>query len=315
MEDFSILLTLIATLFGIVGTVFGIIVVIRTRQLSRPNLRLHFGAFTIGDGVIREARHRQKRVVVYRLPQLGRDYYLVPFGIGIENRSSVPITSLELQLEFAADSLLDNSRLVDRQHGPFTFDQVTVPGRMANRFGERAQVKFEFDIIRSKQKIVVWEVVRIPRDRIAHKDQTPTQVALEEMWGGVPSFLSALEVRISAWAANTDPVAVTGLIAACHVQTEDELTETATALFARLWRGWAPQRGVRRHLRFWRQPWSVELAELIYLTKDALRPEKADIDPTILERAHHALLRFQLPRWGFSGEARAMRGIRKLSTE
>lgn len=290
------------SLLTAIATIISIAVVLRSRQLSRPKLRLHFGSIGLERGRGDLPNRRPRRLIVYGVPSVSRDYLIVPVAIGLENLSPLPISALHLQLEYPAECLLEDSTVQEDEGGRIKVGGVATKGRDARRFGSVAHVTYDIDVVRSREKAVISEVLRIPRHRVPSVADDRSQAVLHRRWGGSEGFLSAFQIRIYASASNADPIDVAGVAAAVLARDEDDLTRRADALLAKSWEGRrftsAPVR------RFWRRPRPrKEFAELVFLTRDALiAGPSAEVDPTVLRSSRTALLEFNMPPWGFAGE-------------
>jgi hypothetical protein len=292
MELASFIVSTIVALIGVTVTV-------RSRQLSRASLRLHFGTTGLEPDRPRKLRRLPKRIAIYGLPLLNRDHFVLPLAIGIENRSSLAISNARLQIEYPAECLLDETDVVDPTRGKFTLGAALAPGRKANRFATLAQVTYDFDLIRAGEKIVVHEVVRIPRNHVPGIDDSHYEAALHSHWEGADGFCSAFHVELSLFAANCAGAAMLAVLVAILADGEPELTRRAGDLMRRLWHGHPSARSILP----WRRP-SSELAELTLLSRDALViTTHAEVDPTILKNARTAVLSFVTPPWGVTGQA------------
>jgi hypothetical protein len=183
---------------------------------------------------------RPRRLIVYGLRAVTRDYLILPVAIGLENLSPLPISSVHLQIELPAECLLDDATIRDDELGKITMGQVATKGRTAHRFGSMAQITYDVDIVRSREKTVIYEVVRLPRAHVPSVVHDRSQAVLQRRWGGTEGFLSAFQVRLYVSASNADPVDVTGVVAAVIADDEADLTRRADALLAKSWEGRRP---------------------------------------------------------------------------
>lgn len=285
----SAILTLIATAVGIAAAL---------QQFSRPRLRLHFGALGMEEHRSRLIQRRRKATLIYGVPPKDEDFHIFPIAIGIENTSSAPISSLRLHIEYPASCLLDDTGLTDTDGQKHRFGKLTVKGRVATRVVELAQVVFEQDTLHPKEKLILNEVVRVPRKAIPGMSRDDRgRTVLARRWSDVPGFYAAFAAHVWVSAANCNPVAVMGVVAVVDASEESRLTETADVLLRRCWDGRRMKSGVvgwiARHKRF-----RKDYAELVFLPHDSLvRNPEIVIDSTVLRDATTALLEFNCPPW------------------
>ena len=311
MEWASLAVALVALLLSIAHAVRG-------RHLSRPALRLHLGVAAFDPNRPTIVRTRPKRLIIYGVPPLDRDFFLLPIVIGLENLTALPITDVEVQLEYAAESLIDGAKIRDQQAGTFTMNLAAAADRTAKKVGDVAQVKFESHVLRAKEKRAIFELVRIPCGHALAGADDVDQTRLQDRWSQSPAFGGAITVRISVWSANCEPVSMKGVIAVCYAYDERQLAVHAQDLVARLWDGYKPGNRAALKIRTVlgrRSSWSLEHAELVFLSQDALDTEKVEANPIILRRAPHAVLQFARPPWDFTGRAFDAAGIQQSASD
>jgi hypothetical protein len=218
-----------------------------------------------------------------------------------------------VQLKYPAANLLDDSEAIDFPDGELVFRGALLEGRSANRFGNKAHVTFELDMLRAKQQVILWELLRFTLTTERAADSAESQ-SLERLWASVRNFRAVAEVDIAVWSANSDPAALRGTVALCDISREAELTACAKALIAASWQGYVPVKGIRRWLAVGRRALSVELAELIALDGDAVDHTPGmppTVDATVAEHGQHAVLRFTRPPWDLSGHPFPASGVRR----
>lgn len=306
---------LVTLALTVVSTALGVVIAIQSRQLKRAALRLHFGVLGLDKKMLELARRHPKRALMFGLPDRERDYFVVGIPIGIENASALPVTSIRLQLQYPTECVVDDTRVVDAEHGPYNIGKVVQRTRTVQRIGETAQVVTDVELLRPKEKLVIYELVRIPREHAPLLAMKQNSQELERRWRSVPGFFAGFELRIALWAANCDAHASTAVVAACAAESPSELTELGTRLLASLWDDYRPQAGIVGRFARWRRWWTIEFAELVFLSSDLLQPGAKQISFSPIERARHALLKFALPPWGFTGQSFDAPGTGKITAQ
>ena len=248
-------------------------------------------------------RGRPTRLLVFGVPPVSRSHYVLPIPIAIENRSAVPAASVHVQIELPAHCLLDGSAISDSVAGSLSFGALAVAGRTTSKFPSIAQVSYDVPIVRSRENVLIHEVVRIPTSGVPDIHITE-QAILSSRWSSVEGFCSALNLRIYLAAATAKPIDVSVVIAVVNAATEAELTRRADALIAATWdnqrfaRVGAIERLRRRFAR------RTGLAQLTFLERDALVLQPSlTVDSAVLRISRNAVMRFNLPPWGLSGRS------------
>lgn len=289
-------MVLISAILSLIATAVGIAAALR--QFFRPRLRLHFGTLGMEEDRHGFKRRRRKATLIYGVLPSDEDYHFFPIAIGVHNTSSVPISALRLHIEYPASCLLDDSAVTDRNGDTHRFGKAAVKGRVATRIAELAQVVFEQDTLHPKEKLILNEVVRVPKKVIPgmSRDDRGRSI-LARRWSDVPDFFAAFAVHVWVSAANCNRVALVGVVAIVEACEEPRLTDAANVLLRRCWDGRRMKRGVvgwaARYKRFF-----TDYAELVFLPHDSLvRKPEIGIDSTVLRDATTALLEFNRPPW------------------
>jgi hypothetical protein len=295
VEILSVTLTAVATILALV-------VAIRQRQLSRPTLGVYIGSAVFDEEYKSVVKAFPPRLVIYSMPPIPRDHIVVPVAISIVNHSSLAITSLAVQLEFDSSCLLDQSRIVESSGRILDMGNIVLPGRSAERFGSAAQVTIDIQLIRPRQPVTVWEMLRMPRRYVPSELDQERHSRLNRTWRGVQGFCSAVELRLVAWSANCDPIENSVVVAVCESSSDEETSRIVKDMIDALWAAPPSPDGGRRWFIPRKTLWSMETAESLILAHDALTLGPAgdwQLDPTVEQHARHAVIRFKLPAWGF----------------
>jgi CheY-like chemotaxis protein len=282
---------MVSLILSAVATVIAVVIAIRSRQFSRPRMTIGLGSPDVPPGYPRRYRRRPRQVLIYGLPPVSRDYFVLPVVISLTNESDIAITNVRLLLRYPAECMLKDAVVMDAEHvEPILIDKVITPGRAALRMGDRADITYDIDLLPPRQTILVYEIVRIPTDHIP-RGGGQTAAILERCWGLMPEFRSAFNLVASAWAGNALPVNAKAIIAACEAEARQHLEAIAQKLS---WRS-RDDRYRRRTARWrvWRIP--TELAEVILLPHDALQTLQGELNPAILHGLPHALIEIDTP--------------------
>jgi hypothetical protein len=159
---------------------------------------------------------------------------------------------VRLQLHLPTECLVDDTKVFDAEHGPYTLGPVLLSTRTVQRFGQMTHVSLDIELLRPRQRVVVYELIRIPRGYVPLPN-SDRHSRVDRRWRSAPGFFSGLDMYISVWAANAEPQASRVVIAAGRAVSQPELTAFATQLFANVWENRRPFPGLRGRVARWRR--------------------------------------------------------------
>lgn len=247
---------LIGIVSGVIGVTLALVVVLRKREMARPNLQFNLGICRAQN---RSDFNRAQRKLLRKLPttsllyairsSLTRDPVLhVPFLL--QNRGKLPIRNLVLRLQYPAiffsgndEFLLENTADICAEDHEMHLDLK----RNMQHIGTHVSVDVPIEILRPGEKVIAGEWLRFSMD----SGDLRTEAEEMDSNSGLPSAVWRLDKLVTACTIHVQllsedlPADVrTCRLLLLRTDTEPEFEEHSLQLVKAFWNNKLPKPGV-----------------------------------------------------------------------
>ena len=268
MEPFGIaILKVIAALFTIVLGSVTLFIIFRKRQFARPNLKLIVGWNSPPDEIPRQFRRLPVTLMVLAPSRELRQPLMAYLLLCLKSTTRETVRNVRVSIEYPQKYLVDNqlfaslaefkptivADLSDSEHAVIVRSGLTkdqfekaLEAREVTVFDGRAQVTFEFPLVRPGEWFIVYDILLLPGsgpegiEKLGFGDSGFKNIL--ELIRGVSTLLDYFVINIFVYAENHERLnqKVSFLRFASEADADIDLPKFGNAL----WLGATPQGGI-----------------------------------------------------------------------
>lgn len=302
----------VSLLVGVLGTLVATWATFTSKQLLRPKFSVEIG---ISEAIFSDLpkrywpRSRNPLIngIAVGVTALEAQYVVLPLCLWIRNRGSLPVSDVDVVLEFPVEALIDETGIVGPVAGKMAKLGGRWPdGRQINRFQGMAQCRIPLGLLRPGENMMTGEFIQLKAGllaALASENAAAKAEMLRQRYSSCEQLRAALEVRISIWSSSLKPISLSVMVVWMAVKNKEEL-EQALGKMARLSAASGPiEPGVYLLPLPWSRVSRDEFVEMAMVKAEAVEDlaKALSFDGMLDSALGVAVLR--VPPWGLWGEA------------
>lgn len=330
--DATMWMTLISTIFGVLGVIFGIFLAIRNNQHKVPQIAIKpgFQAFSIEIDDEKGPAANQKNsyktepfieTIVYGIKKNGPSRKVVFCPYTIYNNSKIPIKNVELKIEYSQRFFFDFDRELNQKvmgeldEQVIELSQNNAYKRECSQIEGRTQITINLDLIRPGQCDVIFDALNLSEthQQSGRDDLYEAGLGhLKKKMKGNEKFVDFSVIDYFVYSENCEPIRNKLKVFWVDSDSGEEIVQVMNQLLPSFFGGKLPKGGryLSKYPRFFDRGFQrMEIAEIaipsIMETKN-LKNEKIQIQfkPVV----DGGLISYYLPKWNYYEDTKGLSG-------
>ena len=297
-------IALISLIIGLIGTLFGVFIALRTKQINKPAIQFRPGTTQMRKKEIpRKYRNRVVSTIAYgaRLPSQECGYILFP--LIIENTSKLPVNNIRITLNYPSKYCVSKKE-IEREIAPAVKLQEDSIDRKIQILSDIVSVTMEIQLLRPGEKLGFGDVIKLLNEKHQQINMPEVPQLSERIYkiGGVGSFFP---IDIFIFSENCPPISYRVNLLWFNTNSLKEIQQLLPALLEEFWGGKYPKAGIYFSPLPWRRFFKNECAEIII--PDLVRVTNAKGKNIWIENPMEstgALVEMLMPSWNYYEENR-----------
>jgi hypothetical protein len=260
----NIMIEIISTAFGVIGTIFGIFIALRSKQVFKPELKITVGICYTREDIPRSFRSKKITTLFYgvKIPENSYGYFIFPFCI--ENTSKLPISDIRISLYYppkniVTEEMIQNEFLIKIIANEKIFRDVTSIDET-----EYGCVTYELPIIRPGEQIVICDCIKFSvqnRDS-TEKTEKSNHNNLHERMNKIDNLIDFFTLDINTYAATCNPHSQRINVFCFDTDNINDVIKLAKTAVNIFWGGKCPKPGIYFKPHPWKKLIKFELGEI-----------------------------------------------------